>query len=331
MNSNIEEDNNKQQIGYKPNIKYDKDYYANYNNKETETYTVEEEDKNIIDDLLNDLTKLENLINGMPSNIKDAIKEVFDVVKDSFNNDLNDKYFDGYIPNDDFYYKDKDNNEEDNNSSDNDKDDTIDEDAIWDTDDDKDIVTEEVDELDKIDKEYIKNLSDVIDYYINRLETILSHYYLILLTSTHLKSKDDVSFILNNIKLFSSNIGDNYKHLFDLGLKTEIVYDVKLDFYNNIFSMEQTLYHFKSFKIMYEFRKRYASEKYSEENNNTSSMNNSMLSACNVIYNKKYDTSYENLYRHLNGSLNIIEDILTNNLSGIKAKQILLEKEGIKK
>ena len=81
------EDNNKQQLGYQPSLTYIDDYTSELdnniindsinNNDEDDDYNNGlEEIKNLLDNMNN----LNNIINGLPNNLSNPIKEVYDQV-----------------------------------------------------------------------------------------------------------------------------------------------------------------------------------------------------------------------------------------------------------
>ena len=62
----------------------------------------------------------------------------------------------------------------------------------------------------------------------------------------------------------------------------------------------------------------------------TNQMNNNILMASKLIYDRKYEIAYENLYRYLTSSNKILEDTLQTYIQEMKSKQILIERNGIR-
>ena len=99
----------------------------------------------------------------------------------------------------------------------------------------------------------------------------------------------------------------------------------------NAFPLEQTLFHLKNFKTIYELRLRYEKIELSDGKDKTEAMSNNILKGMKTSYDQKYDVSFMNLYKYLNSSLDILQDTVNTELAGIKARKTLLEKGGITK
>ncbi|MGL4877997.1 hypothetical protein [Paraclostridium dentum] len=79
-------------IGYKPDLHYTDEYLSdasNYFKENNDNDLTLEEDA--IDDLIEEGTDIENLIDKLPDNLSDIIDEVFDHVNDFIENELKDK------------------------------------------------------------------------------------------------------------------------------------------------------------------------------------------------------------------------------------------------
>ena len=80
------EDNNKQQLGYQPSLTYIDDYTSELNNNITNNSINNNEDDDYnngleeIENLLDNMNNLNNIINGLPDNLSNPIKEVYDQV-----------------------------------------------------------------------------------------------------------------------------------------------------------------------------------------------------------------------------------------------------------
>lgn len=326
----------KQSLGYKPEIKYEEDYSSNINiiNSNVEDYDVSNENDDPIKDLGDKLENLETMINNLPGNISNAINNVFDYIEDIWEEELKDKNYE-FIPDEDEWQY---------NFGDDPSDDIEDEDDdILDEDDSDDLEDPfEVPDIPKIEnthtskkeiieKEYVKHLTDLLNDYVIKLHNSLANFWAGTLIATYNKNTDDKKFILNNILINSKDVLANKAHLLDFGIRSQIYKDAKLDFFENMFSREESLMHLKQFKIAYEMRKKYVDIEVSSDGTRTSAMDANVLKAMTIAYDQKYDISFTNLYRYLNSSVNVIDDILKTCMQEIKAKQTLIEGDGIKK
>lgn len=324
-------DNYNKSIEYKPNLNFTDEYESDIvfnNNIENE---IDENKETIIEDLLNDLKDVINLINKLPQPIKDMVNEITDQVIDSVDDDLYNKEYDRVPEEIEWNYNPQiptielpDNNDNDTNVEEPDSE------SIWDMDDFIPIQKEENNIIDIIDKEYIKNLTDLYKYYFTRLRKIISNFWTNLLLSTINKSSSEIKFIYNNILLSSSNLTDETKHLIDASIRAEILKNLKADYFNNIFNAEESIKHIKQFKATYVLRRRYYSSDKIENSNKISQLSNNYLLSSQKTYDIKYDIAYENLFRYLESSNNILDDLLQNYIQEIKAKQIIIERRGIK-
>lgn len=181
-----------------------------------------------------------------------------------------------------------------------------------------------------IETEFIKNLYDLIEYYINSLKDIVSKYYKTLISElpNNINIKD-FSFLYNDINVSNKDIVSSYQHVLDLGLRNEKLSNLKTNFLTNSFNFNQTLYHLKNFLFTYELRKKYGNISYVKNTDISNSLSNNILKACKIDYGLKYDKAYENLYRYLNSSLKVTNNIIDDVTKGILAKGILTEKGGI--
>ena len=324
------EDNNKQQLGYQPSLTYIDDYTSELDNNITNDSINNNEDDDYnngleeIENLLDNMDNLNNIINGLPNNLSNPIKEVYDQVL-SFAKDELENQSVMYVPEekeyiyDDLKYDDTNiNNDEPDMSN------------IWD-DEDFFPTTETEHTKDEImRKEYIKNLADLFEDYITELDNITSNFWTNFIIACGNKDINDIKIMLDNILLNSSDVIDNAKHLLDTAVKQRIITSMKLDYYNMMFNAEDTIKYLKQLKAMQELRLRYANIDKLIGNTKTNQMNNNLLEAAQLSYDKKYDIAYENLYRYLKTSNKILRDTLQSYIYEIKSKQILIERKGIK-
>ena len=214
----------------------------------------------------------------------------------------------------------------------------IDNDSMWKPIIPMNIKFAEVDPIDVIRKEYIKNVADLYNYYTNRLKDILYHYYSEKLVAICSKKKNggnktvkEVGFMIMPITDVCSDVSEDCKHLFDASLAMCEKSKLKINFLQNAFPLEQTLFHLKNFKTIQELRLRYAKIEPTEGTDNTEALSNNILKGMKISYDQKYDVAFANLYKYLNSTLDILEDATNTELAGIKARRTLIEKGGIKK
>lgn len=326
-------EDNKKQIGYVPQINYTNNYYAelefndtNDNNNNTET----EEGKQIIEDLLSNMNNLNNLISKLPNEVSNIIKEVYDPVLDFIEEELKNKVVESIPEEENWEYKDSNNDNNNNQDNDDNNDNSQDIDDMWGTDDFFPIEKEEHTKEEIYEKEFIKNLVDLFYYYNSELQNIITEFWRDYILATSNKSSSEIKLILNNILFNSNDIIDNAKHLLDSAVRQQIIKDMKLDYHNLMFSAEATITNLKQLKAIQELRIRYSKIDKVIGNTKTNQFNNNFLEASLISYNKKYDIAYENLYRYLNSSNKVIRDSFQSWVQEIKSKQILIEREGIK-
>ena len=144
------------------------------------------------------------------------------------------------------------------------------------------------------------------------------------------KNTSEIKMLLDNILLSSSNVIDNAKHLLDSAVRESIVKNMKLNYFSTVFNAEETIKHLKQLKAMQELRLRYSKIDEVIGDTKTNQMNNNILIASKLIYDRKYEIAYENLYRYLTSSNKILEDTLQTYIQEMKSKQILIERNGIR-
>lgn len=320
-------DDNKKTLGYIPSLEYVDEY-----NSEIGSQSNIENLDNILDDnknettdyLLDELNKLDNIINGMPNDMAGIIKDVYDQVLDFVEDQLKDKEITSVPDEEEWEYVD--NKDEEKDEDDENKKKPYDD---WSTDDFFEIKKETHTEQEIIEKEYVKNLTDLFKDYSSSLHNIISNFWANFFLACSNKKTSEINMILDNILLSSSDIREDAKHLLDAAVRFNIVKTARMDYYSTIFTAEETLKHLKQIKAIKELRLRYANIEKLKGDTKTNQMNNNILTASKLIYNRKYDIAYENLYRYLNSSNKILESTLLSWIQEIKSKQILIERQGI--
>lgn len=324
-------DKNKQ-LGYRPNLEYVDEYVSelnlpknNYDN--TNEYEEINSGKEVIDNLIDSMNSTNKLINNLPDSVSDTIQEVYDQILDFVEDELTDQEL-SHVPNrEETIYEDIEENEDDNiNDNENVEPDF---DNMWDTDDFFNTREEEHSEEEIIQKEYIKNLVDLFEDYSTELNTIISNFWTNFLLSCQRKSTSEIKMLLDNILLSSSNIKNDSKHLLDSAVWQQIIKNTKIDYYSLMFNAENTIKYLKQLKATQELRLRYSRIEEVKGDTKTNQLNNNILKAAKMTYDKKYDVAYENLYRYLRSSNKVLRDTMNSWIQEIKSKQILIEREGI--
>lgn len=192
---------------------------------------------------------------------------------------------------------------------------------------------EEADPIELIEMEYIKNTVDLYNFYTKKLKELVNRFILNCLSSiisanNKTGKNDSENFLLGNLTLGDTEVADNLRHLVDMGVRGEVNGRLKLNFCLNNFSLENTLYHLKNYKVSKELRRRYEEEEMMADGTMEGSKSDRALKGLRQSYDKKYDTSYINLYKHLNSSIVVLEDVLNTILLGVSSKEILFKKGG---
>ncbi len=358
------DDKDKQKYSYRPNIEYQDTYESDHQNRHAQTVLVsnknkEDTDKGVndaIDKTFNDLSKLIPLF---PADLQTVINNVYKPVLDDWSTIRDFPYptiipdpdIDRYIPKPGdeeqtppgpFYtpqapdlprpshYENTYPGYEVNN------------DTLWDPDPPVTVEFSKPDPVDIIEREYIKNVADLFNFYSNKLKDILYRYYSEKIMATFAKKQDgsgnsssktvsEVKFLFEPIEDNCSSVEENSKHLFDASLAMSEKASLKMNFLGNAFPVEQTLFHLKNFKAVYLLRLRYAKIELSDGADKVAALNNNILKGMKISYDQKYDVAFTNLYKYLNSSLDILEDAINTELAGLKARRTLIEKGGISK
>ena len=195
---------------------------------------------------------------------------------------------------------------------------------------------EEIDPIELIEMEHIRNIVDLYNYYTKKLKELVNRFLLNCLTSiisanNETGKSDSERFLLGNLTLGDTEVKDNLRHLVDMGIRGEVNGVFKLNFYLNNFPLENTLYHLKNFRIAKDLRIRYEKEEMMADGTRDGSRSDRTLKGLRQSYDKKYETSYINLYKHVNSSIVILEDVFNTLLLAISSKEILFKKGGTEK
>lgn len=324
--------NNK--IDYRPSISYEEDFYSEKDLSKEESFSVDKDDYNPIPDISDKIDSIDNIINGLPDSIKDVINNVFQPVKDIFEEELKDKEYDE-IPDDDPEFIPSSGNEtEPEEPGDNEEDEEEDdiEDDFEPEDEDFDnfvpkmhiVVDKDITQTDIVNKEYVKHLTDLIDFYIDKLDNIVCDYWMHIVPILKGLSKDKQVFVLSDITdTYSNSIEADKKHLLDFAIRNQIHRQTKASLASKVFSLDETLINFRNFKLSYELRLRHSKVNKKDDIKRSSDDSNRILTACNYIYDSKYNTSYKTLVKYLNSSTEMVDQLLSLSVHESTSKQYL--------
>lgn len=319
---------NEKYIGYRPNLEYKDEYISEASDifNSEENIVNDNNNESIVEDIIEQTEIIDSLINKLPGNTSDIVSEVFDPVIDFIKEELEGNTYDKVPEEWEWKY----NIDETPEDIVDDKDKEFSEDNFWEDTDPFPIIKEEHTKQEIIEKEYIKNLIDLFNDYLTGMHNALSNFWTSLVPAVLNKQSNEISMLVNNILLNSSDIKSESIHLLDSAIRNQITRSMKIDYFSNIYNAEETITHLKQFKAMYELRLRYANIKEKETVTKTDQMNNNILKGMQITYDKKYDVAYDNLFRYLKSSVDILNDTLQTWIIEIKSKQTLIEGKGIK-
>ena len=320
-------------ISYKPNLEYKDEYTSeasNYFNRQDDIDNNQEESNNVIDDLIEQMEIIESLIDKLPGDASDIVGEVVDPVIDFIKEELGDKEYGSIPEEEDWTYEKVETEDIKGDTPELEEPEEVNEEDMWEVVDSFPIIKETYTKEEIIEKEYIKNLTELFNDYATNMHTTLSNFWTNLVSALVNKQSTEIKLLVDNILLNSSDIKAESLHLLDSAVRNQITRNVKLDYFTNIFNAEETITHLKQFKAMYELRLRYANIEKVDGSTKANQMNNNILEGMRIIYDKKYDIAYENLLRYLKSSNDVLSDTLQTWLVEIKSKQTLIERKGIK-
>ena len=322
-------------VGYRPNLEYQDEYTSDATGYFDKQQQGEEDNQgqqdNIIDDLIDQMEIIDSLVDKLPGDASDIVGEITDQIIEFIDEELKDKEYQKVPEEELWYYEDIDNSPDPGTQPDweEPEDDDVEYDPLTPID-PSPIIKETYTKQEIIEKEYVKNLVDLFNDYAVNMHTALSNFWTNLVSAILNKQSTEISLLVDNILLNSSDIQPQSLHLLDSAIRNQIIRTSKLDFYSNIFNAEETIAHLKQFKAMYELRLRYAKIEKVDGSTREGQMNNNILEGMRITYSKKYDIAYENLLRYLKSSTDVLDDTLKTWLVEIKSKQTLIERKGIK-
>lgn len=201
-----------------------------------------------------------------------------------------------------------------------------DDEGLWNTDDLPKLIIDENDIRDVIENEFIRNISDLLNYYFDKLIKQLSGYYYSNISTLTGLDDSSVKKLVGNTEDLISRLDS--QHLKDLALRQEKISNVKLNFFENNFNVHQTTRHIESFLVSYELKNRYVNIQFSNSNTNAGSISNTVLKGARQSYDKQYEDTYIDLFKYLNSSIKITNDIFDEIIRGYRMKELMIKKGG---
>lgn len=167
------------------------------------------------------------------------------------------------------------------------------------------------------------------EYYIQRLQTVLQHYFQQMIMIMQDAGVSDLSALTQDfdgerVKIPKKDL----EHLRDSIIRAQIQRDQKARLMKKTHNVDNTLMHMRAWQASATARQRYYSEKYADSGVFLDSANNELLRKSRAAYDIAYSQSLYDLYKYLNSSVIGISDILSLTLDEAKAKGKLL-KEGV--
>lgn len=309
---------------YKPSLTYDKNYYTegdlydseqnSHNDDESFSSNLPEKIEsinNIKDDLLSKLPLLPDSIQGV---VKPSIDIIGNVVDDLVNkkDEFNDKDDDEIkvIP---IYPSDNDDDKDLNDIPD---DPFGSEPSATIT-----IPDKETDVAEKIEKQYVEDLLDVLEDYLNKQNLATQNYINSIFTYiTYAKTDDLIQYTSKNIS------NNNLRHVTDYVTKSKIGLKQHIRLYKKLFTLDETIYHLRAVKVAKEQLKRYKSIERIEDKNLLTKNSNDLLMESRIIAEKKYKENFYGLYKYLNSSVILFNECM-NTYVKQKRSLILLNNE----
>lgn len=157
----------------------------------------------------------------------------------------------------------------------------------------------------KQEVQYVEDLEDIIYDYSLKLWSVLESNLQSLLTYHSLSSQS------NLVDITTKNLKDqNLSHMSDYLTKSSITLEQKMRLYSKMYTVDQTIFHFKSVKISNEQVKRYKENSRVPNRNVLSKISNSILKESVIVAEKKYEENFYALYKYLNSSVILLDECM---------------------
>jgi len=167
------------------------------------------------------------------------------------------------------------------------------------------IYPKEIDPGKDIEKQYLKDLSDILGDYLKKQNMAIQNYINGILTYASYAEN-------NNMKNYTSKTIKNQglTHVTDYITKSKIGLKQQVKLYNKLFTIDETIYHLRAVKVSKEQLKRYKLNKKIEDKNLLTQSANSLLIESRLIAEKKYEENFYGLYKYLNSSVIIFSECM---------------------
>lgn len=166
-------------------------------------------------------------------------------------------------------------------------------------------------------------------YYIQRLQTVLQHYFQQMMTimqEANVSNITDLTQEFDGDKVVVSN--PMLAHLRDAIVRSQIGRTQKERMAQKMHSTDNTLVHMRAWHAAEKERERYYDETYGDSGNFLDSSSNELLRKSRSAYDKQYSQSLYNMYKYLNSSVISTGEALDMMVDEAKAKGKLM-KEGV--
>ena len=168
------------------------------------------------------------------------------------------------------------------------------------------IKIEEVPKDIELEVEYISDLTDIIKDYLEKYNAVYDTYINGALSFYSLSNHKDIK----NIETKDLIKNTNLSHVSDFVTKSNISVKQKVRLANKMFDLDETIFHIRATKVANELRKRYYSNEKLEDKNILTKGANDLLKESRIISQKKYEENFYALYKYLNSSVIIFNECI---------------------
>ena len=168
------------------------------------------------------------------------------------------------------------------------------------------IKIEEVPKDIELEVEYISDLTDIIKDYLEKYNAVYDTYINGALSFYSLSNHKDIK----NIETKDLTKNTNLSHISDFVTKSNISVKQKVRLANKMFDLDETIFHIRATKVANELRKRYYSNEKLEDKNILTKGANDLLKESRIISQKKYEENFYALYKYLNSSVIIFNECI---------------------
>lgn len=176
---------------------------------------------------------------------------------------------------------------------------------------------------------YKNDTIELHKYYIQRLQTVLQHYFQQMMTimqEANVSNITDLTQEFDGDKVVVPN--PMLAHLRDAIVRSQIGRNQKERMMQKIHSTDNTLIHMRAWHAAEKERERYYDEIYGDSGTYLDSSSNELLRKSRSTYDKQYSQGLYNMYKYLNSSVITTGEALEMMVNEAKAKGKLM-KEGV--